>query len=393
LKGAGQYIQPLRTPKTFTIFVIGAISLLFLKDGTKTRKKFTMRSKMNFDMKYNPVELLVLFSVIAVGALFLAVKSFSLPITHVVDDQAPYTHSGVFSYTAEVPPGVYDEVKISPGEPIYRQVADTFQVSFDYAFKSSQPLNLHGSYQLFAEISNTKGWKRTLQLIPSTEFSGTSFTTVAEIQFSQLQEFIDVLEEQTGVREKRYTLNIRPEVAVEGVFVGQEISSKFTPELPFEFDDLAISLIYRTIDDDPLHPSEIHMVSYKREAANTFKILGFDIGIPFARAISIVGILVYIYGLVMLVLYVNSTKKRGELSRINMMYGHKIVSITNVTFSQNLVEVDSIEELALIADQHQKTMMHINRDGIDYYFVQSFDITYLFRLIVRGDVQVLPPRM
>ncbi|MEW6404451.1 MAG: signal peptidase I [Chloroflexota bacterium] len=391
--GIGQYLQALRTPGNFTLFVVGAVGILLLKDGAKTGPKNSLRSKMMFDLKYNPVELLVLFSVIAIGALFLAVKSFSLPITHIVEAQIPYTHNGVFSYTADVPPGVYDESKVSPGEPVYRQVTDAFQVSFDYTFDTSQVIDLSGSYQLLAEVSNAKGWKRTLQLAPSTAFTGTSFSMAAEVQFDQIQGFINALEEQTGVREKRYTLNIRPEVVVQGVVAGHEITSSFAPELTFEFDELAISLVYHSIDVDPLRPSQTNMVSYKTETANTFNILGFDIGVPFARAISVVGILVYLYGVVMLIWHVNSTKKRGELSRINMLYGHKIVSIANVTFSQDLVEVDSIEELAKIADQHQKAIMHLSREGIHYYFVQAFDITYLFRLLVSGDVHVLPPEV
>lgn len=393
LPNVGSYIQTIRTPRNFTLSVLSIIgSILFLGSSKSSRKPSANRGNNMFTSKFNPIEWLVLLSILGLGAVLLAIKSFTSPNSEIIDNQVAYTHHGNFSYTADVPAGVYDGDVIRAGEPVYRQVTDEFVVQFEYSFNASQTAQLQGIYRMVAEISNPKGWKRTLELLPVTEFSGTSFETSAIVNFSQVQAFIDMLEEQTGIRRgMEYTLNIRPEIYVEGRLAEKEIAGNFTPSLAFTFDELAVSMVQDSLEENPLSQSSVHMTSYAREMPNTLSLLGLELSVPFARALSLVGIMVYVYGLVMLAIQVNSAKQLGEISRINMMYGHKIVTIADVTFTQNQVQVDSIDELAKIAEQNQKVIMHLNRADVHYYFVQSYDVTYLYQLILNNDVRMLPP--
>ena len=387
LPSMGGVLAQLRTPRNFTLFITAMIGALIIIDFQKKPK----RMKRMSETKYNPMELLILFSVIAIAGLALGVVAFTRPIFTVKDEQIPYIHNGVFAYTAEVPDGVYDTNTVQPGEPIYRQVADRFTVSFDYAFITTETSNLSVSSQLFAEISNSSGWKRTLELQPSTTVGDTT-SLVAVVNFTDIQAFIDALETQAEVQDKTYILTIRPIITLDGQLAGINFQDHFSPDLLFTFDDLVVTLIQPSAEENPFFPQTTGMLTYASTATNTLPILGFGVSVPLARMLSVITLLAYLYSLVILFLLVKPKRAQavGEVSRIQMLYGNQIVSITSFTSPQNLIEVGNIAELAKIANEHNKVILHLEHSNIHHYFVQLAEITFLYRVLITQNLKKLP---
>ncbi|MBT3390301.1 MAG: signal peptidase I [Chloroflexi bacterium] len=381
----GGLLMQLRTPRNFTLFVTAMIGALLFIDFQQNPK----RMKRMSETKYNPMELLILFSVIAIASLVLGVVAFTKPIFTVKDKQIPYIHNGVFAYTAEVPDGVYDTNTVQPGEPIYRQVANRFTVSFDYAFITTETSDLLMNSQLFAEISNSSGWKRTLELQPSTTV-GDTLSLVAVVNFADIQAFIDALETQAEVQDKTYILTIRPVIILDGQLAGINYQDHFSPELAFTFEDLVVAPIQPSAEEDPFFPQTTGMLTYASTATNTLPILGFDISVPLARMLSIITLLAYLYSLVVLFLLVKPKQDVGEVSRIQMLYGNQIVSITSFTSPQNLTEVGNIAELAKIANDHNKVILHLEHRNMHHYFVQLDEITFLYRILITQNLKELP---
>lgn len=75
---------------------------------------------------------LSLLAIVALASLLLALFAFLQPTTRTISEDVTYEQSGVFSYSAAAPPGLYDANMVRTGEPIFRQFANSVAVNFAY---------------------------------------------------------------------------------------------------------------------------------------------------------------------------------------------------------------------------------------------------------------------
>ena len=144
-------------------------------------------------------EKLLILALIAIGSLSLGLIAFRRPLFNKIQELRTYQQEATFRYTANVPEGVYDSTQIASGEPIFRKLNGSFTVGMDYFFITTHPAVIKGNYRLLAIISDTTGWKRTIELLPKTTFEGNLFTVSEILSLNQVQEYIDRFEEETGV--------------------------------------------------------------------------------------------------------------------------------------------------------------------------------------------------
>lgn len=79
-----------------------------------------------------------------------------------------------------VPRGpVYEGPRVETGQPIFPRLVKTFTVAFDYRMESTAAGSLSGTAGLKAELSNTNGWVRSIELQPETSFNGDRFSVEA----------------------------------------------------------------------------------------------------------------------------------------------------------------------------------------------------------------------
>src|SRR5262249_38945214 len=143
--------------------------------GQDTRPARTRQSQAGFAVAGADI-LLFGLAALACASLLLAIFAFLRPTTCTVTDDIAYEQTGTFSYSATAPVGVYDSDGVQTGDPVFRQVTSVVDVQFVYHLTAEQATSIHGSSRLVAEISDTSGWKRAIELQPSTDFSGATFT-------------------------------------------------------------------------------------------------------------------------------------------------------------------------------------------------------------------------
>lgn len=296
----GKFFQLLRTPGVFSMMIVSFSALVLLTlfhDNSEKNHQHDQISDtciqedkvQKMDKKYS--DSLYLVFVIGFIAAILAFTSFTQPLKSSSTDNIAYTHYGYFEYYADVPDDVFEGNVLQSGDPIFRQLNDSFEITFSYELKSDQFKSVQGTYRLLAKINESSGWNRTVEIIPYSLIVENSFTSSGTLDLSEIQTLVDNFEEQTGISNNRYTLDIIPEVILEGTIGGREFEDTFMPEMAFSFDDQKLILSDEsTGSSDILNPVESGVVLGSQDTDNTISILGFDLSVLIIRLISIYGI-------------------------------------------------------------------------------------------------------
>ena len=175
LPRAAQVLQKLRSPLLLTVFSLLIAAGVFTsfsgenakqrpgsKPGWKIRKK-----QPPAPLKDGMEGILFVLTALAFASGLLALISFTRPPTVAEEREIPYEMRGEFQYSAPSPPGIYDGEQIQSGDPIYLRLTDQFDVSFQFQFISEQLSHTGGMIRLEAEISDTGGWRRRIELLHS----------------------------------------------------------------------------------------------------------------------------------------------------------------------------------------------------------------------------------
>ncbi len=304
----GRFLRILRTPAGFS-FVVFFFSLLILMSIFSDRLyQNNVKSKVNNtnikrdapNIKFKGMSMdnklsdsLYLLSAIGFAFVMLALVSFANPIEGTAADNFDFISSGIFEYSCAVPEDIYDDDSVKTGDPIYRQLNDSFTVNFTYELSAEKPLeDIQGTYQMHAVVSEASGWQRSIELIAPSLVDVREFTSAAEVDLDAIQSLIDNFEEQTGVSSNRYTLTIQPEVYLTALLGGRELEESFSPQMQFNLDDQKLVLLDdNSTTADVLHPTQGGVVPGSRKTANTISILGLQLNVLLARIIAVYGIL------------------------------------------------------------------------------------------------------
>ena len=320
---AGKYLMLLRTPAVFS-FVVIFFSLLIIialssNGTTAVNKKSYNHSELSNNInkdnrmeKQQPSDTLFLILAIAFISIILAISSFSQTVEEKVADNIEFKHNGTFEYYSFVPKGVYEDNILESGDPVYRQLNNSININFSYELTSDEPVEIYGgTYRLLAEISETNGWNRTLEIIPPSLIVENSFTSAGILDIADIEALIDNLEKQTEVFNNRYTLSIRPEVYIQGEIDDREFEDTFTPELNFSFDNEKMVLDQDNEElEDILNPVQTSAALGTTEEANSISILGLNVNVLVARIISVYGIL----GSILAIVLLNKKNKKMEMA-------------------------------------------------------------------------------
>ena len=325
-------------------------------------------------------------SILAAGAialLGLAWVAFNRPTSHEVPANIPYTQSGEFAYSAATADGrVYDNGAASSGDPVYRRLSDQVAFQFDYEIKTSKAATLSGSYHMIAELGDTNGWKRTIELTPKTQFTGTTVSAAGVLNLAEAQALISVLEEQSGVKNERYSVTVRPNVEVSGAIGGTAFQDRFEAELPMSLDVLQLRMDARNAEQDPLVPASDGSVQTLVREGTHIKLLFVSLPVSVARVASLggVGLILAFAGWLVMAAVREQAQQQGP-------FGPRLRSpLVNVKGSvpaprTRVVDVASLEDLGRIAARLGAVVLQEARPGYHAFFVHDMDITYRYEAI------------
>jgi hypothetical protein len=253
-------------------------------------------------------------------------------------------------------------------------------VGFTYGVAGDRLQNVTGTQSMYARIMDEQsGWQRTIPLYPETAFSGTSQFSMATLDLCEVESIVNLVEAQAGLKQISYTLEIVNDIKFTASMKGSVISDTFSTTLVFNYDKIHFFLA-ETAGADPLHTVKSGLAGNATVQANSIPIFGFAIPVWLLRFVSIFGLILSLMGLGMAGMGLYHTASQTEEGLIRLKYGGMLVNV----YEQNLepysaaVDVNTIDDLARLADRHGVMILHMKRNFLHYYFVQSNGAIYRY---------------
>ena len=377
----GKIMQRLRSPFAFAMLILGfivfALIFVFPKENKKrrrnTRKPITVSASMKTEEK------LLFLVLIVVGMFVLGLVAFRRPLFNEVEEPLTYQQEAVYRYTADVPEGVYDSTQVAPGEPIFRKLNGSFSVGMDYIFISEHPASIVGEYRLLAIISDSTGWKRTIELIPPTEFQDNLFTISETLSLDDVQKLIDRFEREAGVERGQYSLSIVADIKIDGVLDGQILQDQFSPTLTFNINDFQVVLAPNLDGGQPsLTPAQSGGLTRTIYETNTLSILGLEIPILTARWIAGALGIPALVTLILLLVQLYRASQQNEWERARLWYGSMFIEARDphMLGAPQQVELASLDDLANFAEREQRPIFHFPEGDIHHLLIQTPEQNY-----------------
>lgn len=344
------------------------------KQHGKSKNKPARNSTGWFEMA------LYALGLVALVFLGLSIFAFSRPVTRAADN-IKYKQTGVFFYSAMGTPGIYDTDMVRTREPIFPKLTCSINIGFVYSLAGDQLQAVSGSQQLNAYVTDEQsGWQRTIPLKPETAFSGNSYSTMAALDLCQVQALVATVEQETGFRPSTYTLTIIPRVAITAQAAGQELSDSFEAKLVFNFDKVHFYLADKKPGTDSLGLSKDGLVMNTTTQANTVSGLGFEFSVLDLRILGLTGLGFALLGLLSLGWYVFDTAQRSQEALIRIKYGAMLMGVYDRGFENisPVIDVTTIDDLAKMAERQNTMILHMTRDFLQYYLVQSEGVSYRY---------------
>jgi len=323
----------------------------------------------------------------AFGLALLAWISFGRETSYEVTEHVSYTQTGEFSYSAASGDGrVYDGGAATSGDPVYQRLSEAIRFTFAYALESEAAMDVSGTYHLVAELGDKNGWRRTIPLSPETTFSGREFTVAGVLSLAEARELMTILEEQSGVENREYTLTVNPQVTVAGITGGVPFDTVFEAAvLQMEIDDIQFRLAR-----DPqeakltaqLTPSGEGSVATPVSKTATMSFLIADVPVSAVRVISL-GLL----GLVLIAggIFALAIVRGGGTDAVPGAAKLKspVVSVQGESqaLSGRVIDVMGVEDIARIAETCGGIVLQEARPGFHAYFVYDGDIAYRYQAV------------
>lgn len=325
---------------------------------------------------------------ISLGAFILLIPvgllAFLSPTYVSAQIEYPYQHVGEFSYSSDVPAmGIYDQGFLKPGDPIFRRISNSFNLSFSYRFLADGLADSRGTYSLSATVGEANGWSRTVDLIPPTAFEGASLELSSKISIDDLQSIVDNLQNVTGFELSQYNLTIQPKVQMLGLMNGVVWQSEYSPSLPFIVNDIEVRLNANTGEENSiLSQVEAGAVTGPTQALNKLGLLGINIDIQTLRTFLLVVLPVLAVSSLLTGIKWQKLAQAGEPSRISGIFGPRLVDVSGMLQANPMkqISVYQIEDLVRIADLEGSSIFHEKSMEAHFYFVEGRNGIYVYRL-------------
>lgn len=327
-------------------------------------------------------------SVLVVAGLGFAILgwvAFNRPIEHEVPANLAYTQEGTFDYSAASADGrVYDTGRAAAGEPVYRRLSEAVAFTFDYRFKTEGQANVSGTHRMVAEIGDHNGWRRTIELSPETSFTGTEFLAAGVLNLRDVEALVGILEAQSGVKNDRYSVVIRPEVKIGGSIAGTVFDATFNNSLPMSMDALQLRLESSSAESKPLTPSHAGTVSTLRTESNRVDLLALSLPVAISRSFSLAGLGVVLAVSGWFIIALVQQNRTSNVHRIpgSAKYRGPVVTVAAGPAKRTeVIDVATLDDLGRIAERMGGIVLQEARPGYHAFFVRGQDVTYRFQAV------------
>ena len=383
IPGAGNTLAFLHQPLTLAVasgVLFSAFTIVQINDETEKHHRRGKRPQRNKDN--HPMGKIASFKdilvgtliLIAVAALGLNAFAFTQPETRSATDPIAYEHQGTFSYVAQDTQGIYDNGFVETGEPVFRKFTDAITTTFTYLCSCSTIQNVSGTYRLYAEVSDSSGWKRTVELQPTTVFTSTSFLVSRPVDLILLQSLINKMEQPTGIQRKQYNVAVVAQVLVLGTSGSAGWQDTFVPRMNFQLDETQL----RLVGDAKLSQSQKGTLNVGRSEPNTLSLLSLHPKVQDARLGAAIAFVIAAAGALGVFFFV---PRSDPATQIQSRYSELLVSAMRIQHMPGtIIDVMSIDDLVKLAEKDNRTVLHTIDAGGHHYYVQGEESLYHFCL-------------
>jgi len=188
------------------------------------------------------------------------------------------------------------------------------------------------------------------------------------------------------------------EIVSESVFAadvnGQVVTDSFSSSLVFRYDKIHFYLAPQN-SQDPMRSSKTGFAGGTETTANTISLLGLALPIWMVRFLSLLGFVFSLFGFIYIGMQIYQTMSQSEDGLIRLKYGSILMDVYEQTFesSSAIIDVTEMDDLAKLAERHGTMILHMQRNFLHYYFVQSSGATYRYVITTgrQGVSQTEPP--
>jgi hypothetical protein len=254
-----------------------------------------------------------------------------------------------------------------------------------YTLASAAPLEVSGSYNIQAVVSEPKGWKRTIPLQPETPFSGGVFGAQAKLDVCEVNKLIDAMVELTGLPRSSYDVTITTQITQQGTLGGQPYIETIQSPLLFGLDLFQFYLVTDPANPtDPLHWKQESGISLPIQETVTLSFFGLKLAVSLVRVLGLVFGLLGLAGLGLLNLAPGLLPAPGDrLAGLRARYGHLLVkaqALPAAKGGEKIVDVQSMEDLARLAQQAGTLILELAQGEETHFIVLTAPVAYRFIL-------------
>jgi signal peptidase I len=313
---------------------------------------------------------------IAAMSIF-GILAFTRPPAAVRTQPDLYVQHGLFDYSAAAPIGpVYDHSPLHAGDALFASIVHRFDVSFRYHVSSEQAMHLAGRAALDARLTDGSGWSRKLRIKTAQPFSGNATTVTGAISLDSVREAISRFERATGqLNPGTYKLEVTPKLTLHGIIGEQVVDDKFAPTMTLTYDQgrLRLASSSDAAEADPLRPVASGVGTTTHTAT-----LG-SMGVTTARQAALIGLpLSMLFALVGGFLFYGS-RSRDEVASIRRRYGAWLIDVAALERPPHVERrVESIDDLARIAERYERLILHEQRGKLHSFVVEDAGIVYRY---------------
>jgi signal peptidase I len=376
----GKVIEWTRVPLHMSLIVafLGGVLMFDLFKTPSRRKKEKNIPLGSFGG--TPEAALYGFGFLVLLFLVSGIYFLTLPLNQPAEN-ITYEQEGQFVYSATGTPGVYDTEVVRAGEPVFPKLACFLNVGYTHNISGGRLQGISGSHRMYARIMDEQsGWFRTIPLIPDTAFAGNSYFTTTTLDLCQVESLVTLVEEQAGLKQISYTLEIITDTAFTANVDGKPVSDSFSPMLIFKYNKVHFYLTSGQSQADPLYSSKQGLVGSAIQKANTISLLGLQIPVWMIRFVSFFGFGLSLYGLIVAGMGMYRTASQSQEALIRLKYGSMLVDVyeQNIAPASSIIDVATMDDLVRLAERHGMMILHMTRNFLHYYFVQGEGTTYRY---------------
>jgi signal peptidase I len=301
-----------------------------------------------------------------------------------------YVQSGRFTYSASAMAGaVYDTDRVTTGQPMFSRLVGPVQVRFDYALRSGQIARAGGTASLAAVLSAQNGWSRTVSLEDPVPFTGRRVSVRGVVHLRRLQRLVQRVAAATSLPAESFTLTLVPSVQAHGTLAGRLFEAGYAPRLAFTLTPYELAPVLpaataaapvRAASAGVFHPSQTSAFTAEGSARVSIGPGRLHMSASLARTLGPVGLLAAIAAAVFAVGRLRRDRRADEPTRIQSRYGEAMIAAVQSTLTRggDLVEVESIDALARLAERHQSLMIHERTESGHAYLVADNGTVYAY---------------